>query len=110
MPLNLQTGKNGEVKLDPQIVGSAITYGRRYFLTALLGISQDDDDGNMASGRVEETPAQQIIKLLTSHGFADRELQKKAVKDILGLDTLKEVTSSQVASFKELIKEYKKVE
>jgi len=30
--------------------GSAITYGRRYQLTALLGISsEDDDDGNIAS-------------------------------------------------------------
>ena len=31
-------------------IGSAITYGRRYQLTGLLGISsEDDDDGNIAS-------------------------------------------------------------
>ena len=39
------------VKKDPQGVGSATTYGRRYGLSALLNISVDkDDDGNKASG------------------------------------------------------------
>lgn len=37
-------------KNDPQGVGSAITYQRRYSLGAVLGIStEDDDDGNAAS-------------------------------------------------------------
>lgn len=39
------------VKGDAQGVGSAITYGRRYGLTALVGITQDDDDGETAVGR-----------------------------------------------------------
>lgn len=35
---------------DPQSMGSAITYGRRYSLGALLGLNIDeDDDGNKAS-------------------------------------------------------------
>ena len=34
-------------KITPQGAGSAITYGRRYALSAVLGISsEDDDDGN----------------------------------------------------------------
>lgn len=38
------------VKRDPQAQGSAITYGRRYALSAILGIStEEDDDGNAAS-------------------------------------------------------------
>ena len=38
------------VKNDPQAFGSAITYGRRYSLAAILGIvTDDDDDGNDAS-------------------------------------------------------------
>jgi hypothetical protein len=38
-------------KGDPQGVGSAITYGRRYGLMAILGmVADDDDDGNAASG------------------------------------------------------------
>ena len=37
-------------KVDPQGIGSAITYLRRYSLAAMTGISQEDDDGNAASG------------------------------------------------------------
>lgn len=39
------------VKNDPQGMGSAVTYARRYALTAILGVvSGDDDDANGASG------------------------------------------------------------
>lgn len=38
------------VKNDPQALGSAITYGRRYALGAILGLNiEEDDDGNAAS-------------------------------------------------------------
>lgn len=37
-------------KADPQQLGSAMTYARRYALSAIVGIcSEDDDDGNAAS-------------------------------------------------------------
>jgi len=36
-------------KMDAQGVGSAITYLRRYAFSAILGIAQEDDDGNQAS-------------------------------------------------------------
>ena len=40
------------VKQDPQGLGSALTYARRYSLQSLLGIvADDDDDGNEASHR-----------------------------------------------------------
>jgi len=44
------------VKDDPQAVGSAITYGRRYGYQAIVGLAQadHDDDGNHASGKSEE--------------------------------------------------------
>jgi hypothetical protein len=39
-------------KADPQGVGSAMTYGRRYGLAAIVGIVADaDDDGNAASAK-----------------------------------------------------------
>lgn len=39
-------------KATAQGAGSAITYARRYALSAMLGISsEDDDDGNLASGK-----------------------------------------------------------
>lgn len=38
-------------KNDPQGYGSALTYARRYSISAMLGvIADDDDDGNAASG------------------------------------------------------------
>ena len=39
------------VKDDPQGIGSAITYGRRYALAAMVGVAPEDDDGEGASGR-----------------------------------------------------------
>lgn len=36
-------------KPDMQGMGSAITYARRYCMAAMVGIVQDDDDGNAAS-------------------------------------------------------------
>ena len=39
-------------KADPQKLGGAITYMRRYSLTTMLGIEEDDDDGNKAAGNV----------------------------------------------------------
>lgn len=42
--MSMPTGKG-----DAQAVGSAVTYGRRYALMALLGLAPDDDDGAAAS-------------------------------------------------------------
>lgn len=53
--------KNGNV-LKPTIqdIGSAITYMRRYSLMPLLGIGQDDDDGNSISQT--QTTREQVAK------------------------------------------------
>ena len=45
------------VKNDPQAVGSAITYAKRYALSAIFGITSDnDDDGNEATQLGKATP------------------------------------------------------
>ena len=41
-------------KNDPQGLGSALTYARRYSLCAILGIVTEDDDGNAASMPVKQ--------------------------------------------------------
>ena len=42
-------------KKDPQAVGSAITYGRRYGMSAIVGIvADDDDDCEAAMGRAQD--------------------------------------------------------
>lgn len=47
-------------KLTPQVIGSAITYARRYALSAMVGIApHDDDDGNEASKK----PTNNVEKL-----------------------------------------------
>jgi len=45
------------VKPDPQGIGSAITYARRYALAAMIGITaeDEDDDAEKAMGRETET-------------------------------------------------------
>lgn len=63
------------VKSDPQSVGSAITYMRRYALMSLLGlVADDDDDANAASGK---TPVKQAEKPKAHELSAD----EKATRD-----------------------------
>ncbi len=45
-------------KADPQSIGSAITYARRYTLAAMVGVATEDDDGN-AAGAPSGPPARQ---------------------------------------------------
>lgn len=42
-------------KVDPQAVGSAITYGRRYALAAIVGIAPEDDDAEGATDHTTHT-------------------------------------------------------
>jgi len=44
-------------KTDAQKLGSNITYNRRYSLVAMLGLEDDDDDGNVASDKAEPKKA-----------------------------------------------------
>ena len=39
------------VRNDPQMLGSSLTYARRYSLLTILGLKAVDDDGELASGR-----------------------------------------------------------
>ena len=59
------TAKMHPVKNDPQAIGSAITYQRRYALGAILNLDiDDDDDGNKASepeAKVKPTANQTAI-------------------------------------------------
>ena len=48
---------------DPQKLGSAITYYRRYTLQSLLGLQAEDDDGNKASQ--SSTPTLDVNRLNT---------------------------------------------
>lgn len=71
------------VKNDPQGVGSAMTYARRYALMAIVGIASEDDDGNEASGKTEETkPESKVVpmkKVAEKKEPAKKEPAKKEV-------------------------------
>jgi hypothetical protein len=83
---------------DPQKLGSAVTYARRYALAAALGITADDDDGQAASGHVapaaKPAPAanktEEYQKLLEDFfkkpvkqwGETDKVLARKAFTDM----------------------------
>lgn len=61
-------------KTDPQGIGSAITYGRRYSMMTIAGIAPEDDDGQLAStGKVEvpktqnRQPAQPVTQPTPQH-------------------------------------------
>lgn len=47
---------------DPQKLGSAITYYRRYTLASLLGLQAVDDDANIASNKQFNKPIAQTRK------------------------------------------------
>lgn len=82
--LHLRPTKN-----DPQGVGSAITYGRRYALLAMTGAAPEDDDGNAASRKPEDRPEpkRQEAKPPTLADRADRlEATLRAVKSVSELD------------------------
>jgi hypothetical protein len=62
-------------KNDPQGVGSAITYMRRYALQAVAGVCADDDDGEAAHGRgnnKKQNVAGEPVKKKPSWSDADK--------------------------------------
>lgn len=80
---------------DPQKLGSAITYYRRYTLQSLLGLQADDDDGNMSSSK-ESTKTKVIDKKQNLSNEEYLNLQKKAnYKHIDTYLSIREVTAEQ---------------
>lgn len=52
------------VKNDPQAIGSAITYAKRYALSAIFGITSDkDDDGNDATHLPKTSSKKTVTKI-----------------------------------------------
>lgn len=54
LPCPVPVSNNGKPSVNAaQAAGSAITYARRYGLTAIVGLATDDDDGNAAGQPVQ---------------------------------------------------------
>lgn len=65
----LSTARAPITKADPQAVGSAITYLRRYALAAFVGVAPDDDDGEAAS-HPSESHAEEVVHETTTPQLA----------------------------------------
>lgn len=81
-------------KRDPQGVGAAVTYYRRYGLAAILGITQEDDDAQsaMPGGKVKAAPDPAQQKAM--EGTADKapsgafKFHKKAMEGTVDMPSL----------------------
>ena len=119
--LRLRPSKN-----DAQQMGSAITYAKRYQLSALLGISSDiDDDGNAAAqpSKGSDTPIGTVTKSLSekqvsrfyaiakSNGY-DADAANKALKiryNLTGPSLLTKTQYDEVCNAMEIKKQETKV-
>lgn len=93
--------------VDMQKLGSAITYARRYALVSMFGLEQEDDDGNIASNKTQQTKPQQQPKAekpLNKNNTLAEVIQLAGVKNIpienickgYKLNKLEEATQSQL--------------
>ena len=99
------------IKNDPQGIGSAITYGRRYGLQAITGVCPEDDDGNKASGRdgvevksITEAQAESLRKLITE---SSADLTRFLAA--FGIATIGDLPISRFEEAKKRLEEKKKV-
>lgn len=93
-------------KVDPQGYGSATTYLRRYALAAMMGIIQEDDDGNAASRpapknentgepRINAQQCAELRKLLATAGATE-----ESFVDYLRCGTLPELPAARFPAAK----------
>lgn len=81
-------------KSDPQGVGSAITYARRYALLALTGAAPEDDEGNGASRVANDArPTQSSLTVTSEQAEEVQELMES-----VGADRAKFLTYFKAAS------------
>jgi len=58
-PMRQVKDRGWEISNDPQSMGSAVSYARRYCICSMIGMAPDDgtdDDGNLATGKKNEKP------------------------------------------------------
>jgi len=91
----------------PQEIGSALTYARRYSLSALIGIAADEDDDANAAEKVHRANGKPTGELLNAEQmeyvwekareYCDPDVQQEWIELLvktLGHDTLAEVPAS----------------
>lgn len=71
-------------KLDPQGVGSAITYGRRYSYSGMVSVASEvDDDGNSASGKkAKDAPPEETEEEFDQRTDSQKNLYPSQIQEI----------------------------
>lgn len=89
---------------DPQKMGSAITYYRRYTLQSLLALQAEDDDGNLAAKKTEPPKKTEPKKKLTEEAFKNL-IESKNKEHILAALKFREMNKTQRDSLNKLLSE-----
>lgn len=66
--------------IEPQKIGSAITYFRRYTLVSLLALEAEDDDGKSASEGLSEVAFGKLRNAYKEKGTMTPEMQEQYLK------------------------------
>ena len=86
MPMIVEKGQPAQI--TPQAIGSATAYARRYALSAIVGIAQDDDDGGAGSGKPHAAAPQAM----------DESAKANHIASIEAADTLETLAKSYHAA------------
>lgn len=100
IPLTMPIGKTA------QETGSAITYGRRYSLMAVLGLATDDDDGASAGPRVRrDTPRTPSKPREEPEGRTNSETEIRRMLGALSKDEVETFRADFIGEFKVALKD-----
>lgn len=93
-------------KQDPQGYGAALTYARRYALAALMGVTQDDDDGARAVASQKQEIAYDWTQRIGECGSEDelKSMFTEAIKAVGGDNSARSIIiTAKDAKKKELM-------
>jgi hypothetical protein len=86
---------------NPQQQGSAITYARRYALSSIFNLNQEEDDGNLAAGikvqavKEEMTPKHPLWKKAVDHIAKGGSISDVTDKYIVSADNIAILTATK---------------
>ncbi len=95
-------------KMDPQGIGSTVTYGRKYALMAITGVAPEDDDGNAGSlvggppPRRQQEPQSQAREHQPSDEF---KMAAQQVRTKVSTEELGDWWNAQKATLKTMMSE-----
>ena len=110
IPIEVPVSRAGKQTMTlAQTIGSAITYGRRYSLTAAFGIAQEDDDGSYGGNEVKSFQKShgdlfnELNELILENSVADETIEKW-----LNWGNVKRLTDLNASQLQRLISGVKK--